>query len=140
MVFQFQVSWENYVIELKSDEKASLQDIGKMTRKNSDLFYTMDEIAESTFLMFERHSDILQDFPMQREFSVYLSNGKSVSLIVLYNPENGRKKFLVSDYLSGDDIIKTWDIRWSIETFHNDERIWDWWSIRYAMVKGHLYR
>lgn len=72
--------------------------------------------------MYERHSDTLKDFPLQREFKVYLSNGKSVNLIVLYNPENGRKKFLVSDYLSGEDIIRVWSIRWSIENFHNDAK------------------
>ena len=70
-----------------------------MRVKNSDLFYAMDETIESTFIMHERHSDILKEFPLQREFHVYLSNGNSVNLIILYNPENKRKKFLISDYL-----------------------------------------
>ena len=93
-----------------------------MTVKNRDLFYTMDEIIELTFLMYERDSDTLKDFPLQREFRVYLSNGEPVNLIILYNPENKRKKFLVSDYLSGEEMIKAWSIRWSIENFHKDAK------------------
>ena len=46
----------NYVTELKSNRKASFYDMGRMTVKNSDLFYTMDEIIESTFIMHERDS------------------------------------------------------------------------------------
>ena len=112
----------NYVTELKANRKASFDNIGRMTVKNRDLFYTMDEIVESTFLMYNRHSDTLKDFPLQREFQVYLSNGEPVNLIILYNPENKRKKFIVSDYLSGEEMIKAWSIRWSIENFHKDAK------------------
>jgi hypothetical protein len=112
----------NYVTELKSNRKASFYNLGRMTLKNRDLFYTMDEIVESTFLMYNRHSDTLKEFPLQREFKVYLSNGEPVNLIILYNPENKRKKFIVSDYLSGEEMIKAWSIRWSIENFHKDAK------------------
>ena len=88
----------NYVTELKSNRKASFYDMGWMIR-NSDLFYTMDEIIESTLIMHERDSDTLKEFPFQREFTVYLSNGNPVNLIILYNPDNKRKKFIASDYL-----------------------------------------
>ncbi|MCL6090927.1 MAG: transposase [Candidatus Thermoplasmatota archaeon] len=118
----FKFLGRNFVTEMKSDRKASFQSLGKMTGKNRDLFFTMDEILESTFLMFERNSDILKDFPMYRTFRVYLSNGEPVNPVVLYNPKDKRKKFLVSDYLDGDDIIESWNRRWSIETFHNDAK------------------
>ena len=112
----------NYVTELKANRKASFDALGRMTIKNRDLFYTMDEIVESTFLMYNRHSDTLKDFPLQREFKVYLSNGEPVNLIILYNPDNRRKKFIVSDYLSGEEMINAWSIRWSIENFHKDAK------------------
>ena len=89
----------NFVTELKSNRKASFDNMGRMTVKNSDLFYTMDEIIESTLIMHERDSDTLREFPFQREFTVYLSNGNPVNLIILYNPDNKRKKFIASDYL-----------------------------------------
>ncbi len=112
----------NYVTELKSNRKASFYNLGRMNAKNRDLFYTMDEILESTFLMYGRHSGTLKEFPLQREFTVYLSNGDPVNLIILYNPENKRKKFIVSDYLSGEEMINAWSIRWSIENFHKDAK------------------
>lgn len=112
----------NYVTELKANRKASFDNLGKMTVKNRDMFYTMDEILESTFLMYNRHSDTLKEFPIQREFKVYLSNGNPVNLIILYNPDNKRKKFIISDYLSGEDMINAWSIRWSIENFHKDAK------------------
>ena len=89
----------NYVTELKANRKASFYNLGRMTIKNRDLFYTMDEIIESTFIMHERDSGTLKEFPLQREFTVYLSNGEPINLMVLYNPENKRKKFIASDYL-----------------------------------------
>ena len=114
----------NYVTELKSNRKASFYNLGRMTIKNRNLFYTMDEILESTFIMHERDSGTLNEFPLQREFKVYLSNGEPVNLMVLYNPENRRRKFIVSDYLSGEEMIKAWSIRWSIENFHKDAKVW----------------
>ena len=42
--------------------------------------------------------------------------GRPPNFKIFYNPENGRRKFLVSDYLSSEDVIRTWNIRWSIET------------------------
>ncbi|MHB1439786.1 MAG: transposase [Cuniculiplasma sp.] len=88
---------DHYVTEMRSNRKVSLVNLGKMTRKNSDLFYTMDEILETTFLMYERDSDILKDFPLYARINAWLSNGDAVNLVLLYNPENGRKKFLASD-------------------------------------------
>ncbi|EQD26014.1 Transposase, ISC1217 [mine drainage metagenome] len=87
----FKFLGNNFVTEMKSNRKASFENLGKMTKKNSDLFLTMDEILESTFLFLDRDSEIL-------------------------------KKFLVSDYLDGDQLINVWNIRWSIETFHNDAK------------------
>ena len=110
------------ISELKSNRKASFHNLIRMTMKNRDLFYTMGEILESTFIMHERDSDTLRDFPLQREFKVYLSNGEPINLMVLYNPENRRKKFIASDYLSGEGMIKAWSIRWSIENFHKDAK------------------
>ena len=72
--------------------------------------------------MHERDSDSLKEFPLQRGFTVYLSNGDHVNLIILYNPENRRKKFIASDYLSGEEMINAWSIRWSIENFHKDAK------------------
>jgi hypothetical protein len=112
----------NYVTELKANRKASFYNLGRMTVKNRDLFYTMDEIVESTFLMYNRHSDTLKEFPLQREFKVYLSNGEPLNLIILYNPENKRRKFLISYYLSGEGMIKAWSIIWSMENFHKDAK------------------
>jgi hypothetical protein len=112
----------NYVTELKANRKASFYNLGRMTIKNRDLFYTMDEIIESTFIMHERDSGTLKEFPLQREFTVYLSNGEPINLMVLYNPENKRKKFIASDYLSGEEMINAWSIRWSIENFHKDAK------------------
>ncbi len=113
---------ENYTTELKSNRKASFQDLGKMIRKNSDMFCTMDEILETTFLMYENSTGILKEFPLYRSFHIWLTNGKPASLVILYNPENGRKKFLVSDHLEGDNLMEAWNHRWSIETFHNDAK------------------
>ncbi|EQD79220.1 Transposase, ISC1217 [mine drainage metagenome] len=118
----FKFLGNNFVTEMKSNRKASLENLGKMTKKNSGLFLTMDEILESTFLLLDRDSEILKDFPLYRTLSAYLSSGKPVNLVILYNPKDGRKKFLVSDYLDGDEIINVWNIRWSIETFHNDAK------------------
>lgn len=118
----FEFLGRNFVTELKGNRKASFQRLGKMTNRNRDLFYSMDEIIDSAFLLFGRHSDILKEFPLYRSFKVCLSNGDPVSLVVLYNPKNGRKKFLVSDYLDGDELIEAWNIRWCIETFHNDAK------------------
>ena len=42
--------------------------------------------------------------------------------MVLYDQESRRKKFLVSDYLDRGEIIGAWNIRWRIETFHNDAK------------------
>ncbi len=112
----------NYVTELKSNRKASFYNLGRMTIKNRDLFYTMDEILESTFLMYNRDSYTLKEFPLQREFTVYLSNGEPINLIILYNPDNKRKKFIALDYISGEEIINAWSIRWSIENFHKDAK------------------
>ena len=112
----------NYVTELRSSRKASFDNIERMTLRNSDLFYTMDEIIESTLIMHERDSDTLKEFPLQRKYKAYLSNGRPVNLIILYNPENKRKKFLISDYLSGEEMIRAWSIRWSIENFHKDAK------------------
>ncbi len=53
---------------------------------------------------------------------MYLSNGEQVNLIILYNPENKRRKFIASDYPSGEEMIKAWSIRWSIENFHKDAK------------------
>ncbi len=112
----------NYVTELKANRKASFYNLGRMTIKNRDLFYTMDEILESTFLMYNRDSYTLKEFPLQREFTVYLSNGEPINLIILYNPDNKRKKFIALDYISGEEIINAWSIRWSIENFHKDAK------------------
>ena len=113
---------KNYTTELKSNRKASYQDLGKTTRKNRDMFCTMDEILETAFLMYDNNTGILEEFPLYRSFNIWLTNGKCANLVVLYNPENRRKKFLVSDYLEGDDIMRAWKHRWSIETFHNDAK------------------
>lgn len=80
----------------------------------------MAEILEPTFLFYGKDTATLKDFPLQKEFHALLTNGAAVYLMVLYNPETGRKKFFISDYLSGDDMIKAWNHRWSIETLHND--------------------
>ena len=90
----------NYLTELKSNRKASFDNLGRMTMKNRDLFYTMDAIIESTFIMHQMDSDTLREFPLQREFTVYLSNGEPVNFIVLYNPENKRKKFKSIVYIN----------------------------------------
>ena len=45
-----------------------------------------------------------------------------MNLLVLYDQGSGRKKFLVSDYLDKEGIVRAWDIRWKIETFHNDAK------------------
>ena len=82
----------------------------------------MDEILETAFLMYDNNTGILEEFPLYRSFNIWLTNGKCANLVVLYNPENRRKKFLVSDYLEGDDIMRAWKHRWSIETFHNDAK------------------
>ena len=57
----------NYVTGLRANWNASFDNIGRITIKNSDLFYTMGEIIESTFIMHERDSDILKEFQLQRE-------------------------------------------------------------------------
>lgn len=113
---------ENYTTELRSNRKASFQDFGKIGKKNRDMFYTMDEILESTFLLYENSTGILKEFPLYRSFHIWLTNGKPANLVILYNPENRRKKFLVSDNLEGDNIMAAWNHRWSIETFHNDAK------------------
>ena len=78
----------NYVTELKPNRKASFYNIGMMAIKNRDLFYTMDDIIESTLPMHERDSDTLKESPLQREFAVYLSNSEPVTFFVLHNAEN----------------------------------------------------
>lgn len=113
---------DHYVTEMKSNRKASLFNMGKITGKNRDLFYTMDELLETTFLMYERDSDMLKDFPLYVKLKAWLSNGDAVNLVLLYNPENGRKKFLASDYVEGDELISAWNDRWPIESFHNDAK------------------
>ena len=115
---------DHYITEMKSNRKASLVNMGKITNRNRDLFYTMDEILETTFLMHERDSDsgMLEDFPLYVLVKAWLSNGDPVNLVILYNPENGRKKFLASDCVEGDDLIRAWNDRWPIETFHNDAK------------------
>ena len=96
---------ENYTTELRSNRKASFQDLGKIGKKNRDMFYTMDEILEFTFLLYNNSTGILKEFPLYRSFHIWLTNGKPANLVILYNPENRRKKFLVSDHLEGDNII-----------------------------------
>ena len=113
---------EHFTTELKSNRKASFQELGKMTLKNKDMFYTIDEILQTAFLMYNNDTGILSEFPLYRSFNVWLTNGKPANLVVLYNPENRRKKFLVSDYLEDDDIMVARKHRWSIETFHNDAK------------------
>ena len=120
---------ENYFTGLKLDRKASFQYLGKITGENRDMFYTMKEIIGPTFLLFESDSDILEGFPLQRGFRMYLSNEKPANLLVLYYPEKRRRKFLVSDYLSSEDmmvsrpgefhpqVISELDVRISTQTF-----------------------
>jgi hypothetical protein len=96
--------------------------MGKMTNSNHDMFYSLDELLETTFVMRERDLDILSDFPMYTKIKAWLSNGYAVNLVLLYNPENGRKKFLASDYVEGNDLITAWNARWPIESFHNDAK------------------
>ena len=109
---------DNFVTELKSNRKVSLEYMGKMVSRNRDLFLTLDEVLETTFMMFERDSDILKDFPLYCNIRAWLSNGMPVNMTILYNPETGMKKFLASDYAYGEDLIKEWNDRWPIETFH----------------------
>ena len=45
-----------------------------LTVKNRDMLYTVDEILEYTFIVYERDSGTLKELPLQREFAVYLSN------------------------------------------------------------------
>jgi len=125
---------DNFVTELKVNRKVSFRDMGRMTTKNGDLFYTMDEIIETTFLMYNNNSGILKDFPLYTQLKAYLSKGKPVSLVVLYNPDNKRRRFLASDYLEGDGIMKAWNNRWSIETFHNDAK--DLGMVEYQVRDG----
>jgi hypothetical protein len=112
----------HYVTELRSNRKVSPVDMGKMTNSNHDMFYSLDELLETTFVMRERDLDILSDFPMYTKIKAWLSNGYAVNLVLLYNPENGRKKFLASDYVEGNDLITAWNARWPIESFHNDAK------------------
>ena len=112
----------HYVTELKSNRKVSPVDMGKMTNRNNDLFYSLDELPETTFVMHERNLDILEDFPLYTRMKAWLSNGDAVNLVLLYNPENGRKKFLASDYVEGNDLITAWNARWPIESFHKDTK------------------
>jgi len=72
--------------------------------------------------MYERELDILEDFPLYTRMKAWFSNGDAVNLVLLYNPENGRKKFLASDYVEGKDLISAWNARWPIESFHNDAK------------------
>ncbi len=113
---------ENYVTELKSNRRVSTEYMGKMTAKNSSFFLTLDELLDVTFIMLKRNSDILKDFPLYRNISAWLSSGEHVNITVLYNPETGMKKFLASDYVSGEDLIGEWNDRWPIENFHNDAK------------------
>ena len=96
----------NYVTELKFNRNGSFYNLGKVTIKNRNLFYTMDKIIESTFVMHERDSDTLNEFLPPRGFTVFLSNDEPVNLIVLYNSENKRKKFIVSDYPFVEEMIR----------------------------------
>lgn len=70
------------------------------------MLYTVDEILEYTFIVYERDSGTLKELPLQREFAVYLSNWEHINLMVLYNPEDRRRKLIASNYLSGDEMIK----------------------------------
>jgi hypothetical protein len=96
--------------------------MGKMTNRNNDLFYSLDELLETTFIMHERELDIHEDFPLYTRMKAWLSNVDSVNLVLRYNPENGRKKFLASDYVEGNDLMSAWNARWPIESFHNDAK------------------
>lgn len=113
---------DHYVTEFRSNRKISTVDMGKKTRRNADLFYSLNEILETTFIMHERDTDILEDFPIYANIRGFLTHGDHVNVVILYNPENGRRKFLASDYLDGDDLIKAWNERWPIESFHNDAK------------------
>ena len=121
----FHLMGNYYVTEMKSDRKASFTDLGKIKPSNHDLFFTMNEILDITMFMESRDIDQdspLKDFPLCRQYNVFLTNGNPVNLLVLYDQESGRRKFLVSDYLDMEGIIRAWDIRWRIETFHNDAK------------------
>jgi hypothetical protein len=121
----FHLMGDHYVTEMKSDRKASFTNLGKIKPSNHDLFFTMNEILDVTMFMKSRdidHDSPLKDFPLCRQYNVFLTNGNTVNLLVLYDQESGRKKFLVSDYLDMEGIIGAWDIRWRIETFHNDAK------------------
>ena len=121
----FHLMGDHYVTEMKSDRKASFTDLGKIKPSNHDLFFTMNEILDITVFMESRDIDQdspLKDFPLCRQYNVFLTNGNPVNLLVLYDQESGRRKFLVSDYLDMGGIIRAWDIRWRIETFHNDAK------------------
>ncbi len=113
---------DHYVTELKSNRKVSLVDMGKMTNGNHEMFYTMNELLETTFVMHERDLGILSDFPLYAKMKAWLSNGDAVNLVLLYNPGNGRKKFPAFDYVEGNDLITAWNAGWPIESFHNDAR------------------
>ncbi len=113
---------DNFVTELKANRKVSLEYMGKMTPRNRDLFLTLNEVLETTFVMSERDSDILKDFPLYCNIKAWLSNGMPVNMTILYNPETGVKKFLASDYAYGEDLIGEWNDRWPIESFHKDAK------------------
>ena len=113
---------ESYVTELKANRRVSTEYMGKMTSKSSYYFLTLDELLDVAFIMLKRDSNILGDFPLYRDISAWLSNGEHVNIVMLYNPETGMKKFLASDYVSGEDLIREWNNRWPIENFHNDAK------------------
>ena len=63
----------NYITGLKGNRKVSLVNMGKMTNRNHDVFYTTNEILETTFIIRERDLDILSDFPLYTKIDNYFS-------------------------------------------------------------------
>ena len=60
----------------------------------------------------------MKDFLLYTEIKSWLTNGDTVNIVILYSPDKKMKKFLASDYLDGEGLIRAWNYRWPVEKFH----------------------
>jgi hypothetical protein len=66
--------------------------------------------------------DMLVNFTKQYYLNLAITNGNTLKILILYNPNDREFKFLCSNNLdlTIEDLIILWRIRWRIEEFHKD--------------------
>lgn len=77
MVCRLQISSRQFCHRNEGEKESVVSGNGKNGQKNMYLNYTIDEVLESTFLMYRRDSNLPAEFSLYCSFHVWLSKRKA---------------------------------------------------------------